>query len=360
MIKLNLLDISEENVIFEKSGEMTPSGKSGKDEREFSLETVDELFQSSHVSKQSEPPKAKQEKPTPSTAPPPQSPTKTKQETIVTETEGFEDARGKSLLIVTLVVILILGGVAAYYFLFMKSEPVTPSEAGETISEEMARQSAPAEAVPGVPSEIQALYQENKTSNVHGVNMAQRLMNLPATNIQVALMVLTPTQIQLSVQAGSRGGLDSYQATLRQNFPASQVRLVNTEEMRISGENKILADFTFTLSQPQTTASLDNYQKVTSEGIQTTFRSLAQRHQINLQSIKKGQPTRADQVTKTKFYSILSGDQDRLMRFIQEIADRFPAILFTKIALNPSDWVATGRNQMTARINFVLNEALLN
>ena len=55
MVKINLLDINEDRVIFEKGSDLSMKDKPAKEEREFSLESVDELFKNSQTSKQSEP-----------------------------------------------------------------------------------------------------------------------------------------------------------------------------------------------------------------------------------------------------------------------------------------------------------------
>lgn len=360
MVKLNLLDISEENVIMDKSEEVSATGKSGKEEREFSLETVDELFQSSQVSKQSDVKKTAPVGEAQKTPQESQPLSKTIGEPELIDVEAFDAPSRKPLLIVSLIVILILGALAAYYFLVMKGEDAAPAETAEPTSQRFAREGASEEQTPGIDPQIQALYVQNKSGNVHGLNLAQQLLGASQPDIQLALMVLTPGQIQFSVQTGSRAALNSYQENLRKNFPTSEIRLVNTEEMRIAGQNRILADFTFPLSQPGATAAVRDFEKTTPEAIQTAFRTLAQKHRINLQSFKKGQETRTDRVVQVKHYSILAGDQDRVMSFMQEVADTYPAILFTKIAFNPSDLGGAGRNQITARINFVLNEALLN
>lgn len=362
MVKINLLDISEEKAIFEKGTDLTKTEKPRKEEKEFSLETVDELFETAPTAKQPEPKKIipREEKKLISEVPKPK-PLYTSKESFKTdfdEEESFDSfPNPKRKVLFTAVVVIIIGLVAlsAYYFLFMNKEGVTPRVADVT-NEQQATESSEVQSTPNVNQEILSLYSKNKAKNSYSLNLAKDLLSTSQNDIGFALMVLDPNQIQFSILADTRNTLNSFQTNLKNKFPKNEIRLVNSEEMIVSGQNKILGDFALTLKEPQSTPPITNYKLVKSGEMQSILRSLAQKYQLNFQYFKKGQQSKAGTFNQTKYYCTLTGNAETLIRFAQEITDTYPAIIFSKVAFNPSNLGVPGKDQMMARITFILNE----
>ena len=125
--------------------------------------------------------------------------------------------------------------------------------------------------------------------------------------------------------------------------------------MNISGKMKIGADFTLSSKGPTTGSPLANFKTIKSGDLQSTVGALAQKHRLNLQHFKKGQPVKEGQFDQIKFYCTLSGNRDTIINFIKEITSSYPAISISKIALNPS-----GSGTFTGRMNLILNEARTN
>ncbi len=364
MVKINLLDLSEDKVIFEKGAVASTTEKAAKDDREFSIESVDELFQASQASKKPQPekPSTKQEE-EPISEKPIQSSSKTPSEVYEesiksSEEETFNHSpRGKIFFIAGILVVGIAAAFLLYLFVFgEKEKDITPPVADATIEEP--KQAPPeTESMPAVNQQVLNLYSRNKAKNDYGLNVAQNLMSFSQNDVKFALMVLTPEQIQYSILADSRNALANYQSNMQQQLANMQFRLVNSEEMFTSGETKILADFTLALGGPNTVPPISDFKEIKSGDMQSMLRSLSQKHQLNLQYFKRGQQTKSGQFNQTKYYATLAGNVETLMRFIQEIAEAYPAISFSKIAFNPSNLSTLGKGQITARITLVLNEA---
>jgi hypothetical protein len=126
--------------------------------------------------------------------------------------------------------------------------------------------------------------------------------------------------------------------------------------MVTSGQNKILADFSFVQSGPSSSPPINNFQTIKPNGIRSMLSSLAQRHKLKLQYFKEGRMTQMKSLNQIKYYCTLSGNSKALLNYIQEISNTYPAISFSKIAFNPSNIGAIGKDQFTTRITMILNE----
>jgi hypothetical protein len=365
MVKLNLLDISEEKAIYEKGSELTTPQKPAKEEKEFSLESVNELFQASQTSKQAEPinvikeEEKKEEKksepePTIRTSPKPSEIF----ETNFDEEESFEYFSKKRIFFIVAIIFIVLAAVIVYFLILpQKEEDLTPQMA-DVATEEMThdQSSSSSQSTPRVQQDILNIFSKNKAKNDYSLNLAQKLMNTSNPDVGLAILIISLDQIQFSAVADSRSALTSYQNNLKSQFPGINIRLVNSEEMPISGQNKILADFTFSQTGPNSSPQISNFKLIKASDIKSTLNSLAQTHKLNLQYFKEGQKSQNKEFIQTKYYCNLIGNSNVLMKFIKEIIDSYPAIIFSKIAFNPSSLSTAGTNQFMARITMILNE----
>lgn len=361
MVKINLLDLSEDKVIFEKGSDLTES-KPSKDEREFSLESVNELFQNSQTSKENESIKIVEDmqhrtsseeseikkRPAPSE----------NFKTSVDEEESFDHfPKSKILLIVITVIIILAAATAVYFFVLPEKSEVTSPQIAETPQEDTRQDNSQIQSTPKVGQEVLSIFSQNRAKNNYGLNLAQKLMNTAKGDINFALMVISPNQVQFSVIANSRNSLASYQNNLKSQFPGTNIRLVNSEDIIEAGQNKILADFSFTLTGPGNNPPVTNFQTIKPAGIKPMINSLAQKHGLNLQYFKDGKKTQLKEFNQITYYCTLMGNFDTLLNYIKEISDTYPAISFSKIALNPSNLGTAGKGQFTARITMILNES---
>ena len=370
MVKINLLDISEEKAIYEKGSELTTPQKPAKEEKEFSLESVNELFQASQTSKQTEPTnvieekeqKAKKEKAEKKPEPEPLPRTSlTPSESLKTsfdEEESFDHFSKRKIFITVAIIFIVLAAVIVYLFILPKKEEnLTPQMSDVSTEEPTQDQSSSAsQSTPGVQPNILNIFSKNRAKNDYSLNLAQKLMNTSNPDVSLAIMIISPDQIQFSAIADSRNALTSYQDNLKSQFPGTNIRLVNSEDMPISGQNKILADFTFSQTGPNSSPQISNFKLIKASDIKSTLNSLAQKHKLNLQYFKEGQKSQNKEFVQTKYYCNLVGDSNVLMKFIKEIIDSYPAIIFSKIAFNPSSLSTAGTSQFTARITMILNE----
>lgn len=361
MVKINLLDISEEKVIFEKGSELTTPDKPQKEEREFSLESVNELFQTSQTSKQTEPIKIvekEETKPEPETtrrtSPTPSESLKTSFD----EEESFDHFSKRRIFFIIAIIFMVLAAVIVYFFVLPQREEDLTPEVGGVASGEMTQDQTNSEisSTAGVQQDILNIFSKNRAKNDYSLNLAQKIMNTSKPDINLALMVISPNQIQFSVIADSRSALVSYQNNLKSQFPETNVRLVNSEEMPVSGQNKILADFAFSPTGPGSSPQVTNFKLIKASDVKSTLNSLAQKHKLNLQYFKEGQKIQDKEFTQIKYYCNLAGNSNALMNFIKEITDSYPAIIFSKIAFNPSSTSTTGMGRFTVRITMILNE----
>lgn len=358
MEKVNLLNINEDWVIFEKGSDLSMKDKPAKEEREFSLESVDELFKTSKTSKQAElTPKLTLEEPeTPAASKITQSPVYSAENDYkagIDEEESFDHfPRGGKLLGVIIVMVLLISAALVYFFGFAQKGGDKKPPVAEASQEDLGTNGSHTETMPAMKPELANFYSQNKAKNVYNLNLAQGLMKSTSGNVQIALMVLTPDQIQFSVLADTRDALTAYQAALKQQFSNAPFRLVESYNMNISGKMKIGADFTSALKGPGSGAPVSDFRTVKSGDLQLTFATLAQKHRLNMQHFKKGQPVKEGQFNRIKFYCNLTGNKDTIINFIKEVTESYPAISVSKIALNPS-----GSAAFTARMTLILNEA---
>jgi hypothetical protein len=360
MVKINLLDLSEDKVIFEKGSDLTES-KPSKDEREFSLESVNELFQNSQTSKENESIKIvedMQHRTSSEVSEIKKSPTSSESfKTNVDEEESFDHFPKSKILLIVITVIIILAAAAVYFFVLPEKSEVTSPQIAETPQEETRQDNSQIQSTPKVDPKVLNVFSQNRAKNNYGLNLAQKLMNTAKGDINFALMVISPNQVQFSVIANSRNSLTSYQNNLKSQFPGTNIRLVNSEEMIEAGQNKILADFSFTLTGPGNNPPVTNFQTIKPANIKAMLNSLAQKHRLNLQYFKDGKRTQLKEFTQITYYCTLMGNFDILLNYIKEISDTYPAISFSKIALNPSNLGTAGKGQFTARITMILNES---
>jgi hypothetical protein len=370
MVKINLLDINEDRVILEKGSDLSIKDKPAKEEREFSLESVDELFKNSQPSKKPEPViEAKPEKPK-QPAPKkierststysPQSGYKTN----VNEEESFDHfPKGGKLLAVVVVVALIIAAALLYFFVFAQKgedkevpvvEAANEAQESDTSPTETTPQTKP-DVKPGAKPELMSFYSQNNAKNNYNINLAQNLIKSSSGNVEIALMVLTGDQIQFSILADSKDALAGYQTTLKQKFSSAQLRLIDSYDMNVSGRMKVAADFTLSLKAPASGAQIANFRTIKSGDLQSTFEALAKKHRLGLQHFKKGKSVREGQFNQIKFYFTVLGNRDTIINFIKEATSSYPAISISKIALNPS-----GSSSFAARMNLILNEARMN
>lgn len=357
MVKINLLDISKENVIFGKGAERTEAKNASSDEREFSLESVDELFQ---TSQKTTPEKPEQPAPIQEDAPKTEPINVAPGESApieISEEESFDHATKRKIFLISAIVVgVILAALSVYFFLFMEKTPETAPIANTT-TEQGSTESPPGKSTTGLDAKILSVYSQNKTRNSYSLNLARDLINTSQEDIHFALMILTPEQIQFSILANSRDGLSNYQTNLKNKYANMNIRMVNSESINVSGQNKILADFMLTLSAPKSTQPIKNYTEIKASGMQSSLRTIARKYQLNLEYYKNGQQAKGTLLNQTKIYCNLKGNMDQIIAFLQEVTDIYPAIGFTKIALNPSNLSALGKDQITARIVLILNEA---
>lgn len=357
MKKINLLDLNEERVIFEKGSDLSMKERPAKEEREFSLESVDELFKTSQTSKQvglTQPTKPEEPK-----QPPPittksavYTPPENDYKAGVDEEESFDHfPRGGKIFGVVIIMVLLIAAALIYFFVFAEKGGEEEPPVAEVSNESPITDSSPTETTPQMKPELMSFYSQNKAKSNYILNLAQDLMKSSRGDIQIALMVLTADQIQFSVLADSKNALAAYQATLRQQFSNTQLRLVESYDMNISGKMKTGADFTLALKGTSAGSSITNFKTIRSGDIESTFGALAKKHSLNLQNFNKGQPVKGGQFNQIKFYCTLSGNRDTIINFIKEVTDSYPAISVSKIALNPS-----GSTGFTARMTLILNE----
>ena len=377
MVKINLLDISEEKVIFEKGSDLTTS-KPTKEEREFSLESVNELFQTSQTSKQMEPKEneLKQTEPIkivedmkprniPEKSEIKNRPTPSESFNVSTdEEESFDHfSKGKLFtIIITIFIVLVVAAVIYFFVLPEIGEVSSSSQLAETSPEEVIPEETPqqdnsqTQPRPTMPQEVLNIFSRNKATNNYGLSLTKKLMTTATGNISFALLVVSPNQIQFSVIADSRNSLTSYQNTLKNQFPGTNIRLVNSEELIESGQSKILADFSFALTGPGNNPPITNFQTIKPAGIKSMLNLMAQKHRLNLQYFKEGKKIQAKGTSQVKYYCTLIGNSDALLNYLKEISDTYPAISFSKVAFNPSNLGSAGKNQFSARITMILNE----
>jgi hypothetical protein len=366
MVKINLLDINEERVIFEKGSDLSVKDKPAREEREFSLESVDELFKTSQTSK--EPEAAKQTKPEKpkQTAPKKiERPTSTYSpqsgyKTSVNEEESFDHfPKGGKLLAVFVVVALIIIAALLYFFVFAQKGEDNQIPVVEASKEGPETDISPNETTPqmkpDVKPELMSFYSQNNAKNNYNLDLAQNLLKSSSGTVEIALMVLTGDQIQFSVLADSKDALAGYQTNLRQRFASAQPRLIESYDMNVSGKMKAAADFTLSLKGPTGGTPLANFTAIRSGDLQSTFEALAKKHRLSLQHLKTGKPVQEGQFNQIKFYCTVSGNRDTIINFIKEATSSYPAISISKIALNPS-----GTGSFAARMNLILNESRMN
>lgn len=357
MVKINLLNISEENVIFNKEAGTKETEKASSDEKEFSLESVDELFQTSQKPKQNEskqpPPQQEKISTRQSAAVPPQA-----EATLdIGGEESFEHAGKKKIFLISaIVVIVILAALSAYYFLFMKKN-TEMTAAADTTTKQGSTQVSPGKTVSGLNPEVLSVYSQNKARNSYSLSLASDLINTSQKDIRFALMILTPGQIQFSILADSRNGLSGYQSDLKQKYANMNIRLVNSESINVSGQSKILADFMLTPNAPKAPQVIEKYTEIKESEMQSSLNSIAKKHRLSLDYYKKGQQAKGAVLNQTKIYCNLKGNLSQIIAFLQEMTETYPAIEFSKVALNPSNLGALGKDQITARITLILNEA---
>jgi hypothetical protein len=357
MVKINLLDIDEERVIYEKGSDLSIKEKPAKEGREFSLESVDELFKTSQTSKQAEPTQqTKPEEPKQPASKIAQTPIDVHEDDYmagVNEEESFDHfPRGGKLFKVVAIMVLLIAAALVYFFVFAEKGGEKEQPVAEASEESQGAESSPTETTSTVKPELASFYSQNKAKNIYTLNSAQEVMKSSRGNIQIALMVLTEDQIQFSVLADSRDALAAYQTTLEQQFSSTQLRLVESYDMNVSGKTKVGADFILALKGPAAGAPVSNVKTIKSGDLQSTFRALAQKHRLNMQSFNRGQAVRGGQFNQIKFYCNLSGNRDAIINFIKEVTDSYPAISVSKIAINPS-----GSAGFMARMTLILNEA---
>jgi hypothetical protein len=353
MVKINLLDLSEDKVIFEKGSDLTKS-KPTKEEREFSLESVNELFQSSQTSKETESNKIvedMQHRKSSEVSEIKKRPASSESfKTNIDEEESFDHSPKRRIFFVSFFIIVIVAAAALIYFYLIPKEgsetsgPISGTP-GEVVKDD-------SQTTPKVSEEVQNVFSQNKAKNSFDINLAQKLLNTTKADIDFALLVISPDQVQFSIIADSRNSLASYQNTLKSQLPGTNIRLVSSEEMVMSGQNKILADFSFTLSGPGSSQPINNFQTIKSNNIKSMLNSLAQKHKLKLQYFKEGRRTQMKSLNQFKYYCNLSGNSKTLLNYIEEISNTYPAISFSKIAFNPLG----GKDQFTARITMILNE----
>ncbi len=359
MVKINLLNIPEGQEVEPTSRKRTETAPSDVAEFDFS-QLEDTSFEPTPTA---EPPRqnAPRKEPEPFETPifeetePPKTDTRTR---------NFDDSvpRGlhyKILMGVGVLLLLLLAFLALKPLFTSAPQPpqtVRPAESSTpTAGEDGGAPTSTSAGSATLPPAVQNRYAGNSAANKFRLGLAERFLDITAGNAQPALVVVTSGYAFISVVGDSRDAIAQYQNALKSRVSGVQFHVEGVEKKTLGGRSRFVADFSLkTGAIPGGGAAVSVRQIQLDDDLPAQLRSLAQRHNLSVRYLKKGDSERTGQFQQISYYLKLQGHRSAMLNFIKEMTQSYPAINLTKLSL-----FATPGQTLSGRTSINANLELL-
>ena len=224
------------------------------------------------------------------------------------------------------------------YLYFSKDQDTTPDfiTANPTV-EQTTPTTAAQQPQSSVPGYLQTRYSSNQAENRAHLSQADNILNTSTANTDYTLAVFTPGYIYLSVLGDSRDAIAQYRNQMKAKIPQLNLTSEGTEDKFAGGEKKLLANFSIvTGGNPSQGRSSGQFQDIISvQDAQAAVRSTAQKHQLRTTYFKAGKQEIDGNFRKTYLYTRVSGNRAKIISYLQELSEQYPAIYFAKVSMYP-------------------------
>ncbi|RMG67644.1 MAG: hypothetical protein D6715_04285 [Calditrichaeota bacterium] len=364
MVKINFLEVPEEERYKLQEGAGAPSPSGQRSQGETSFEEVDLMFQPGEEATQPEvqhPPSFLEppaEAPTAQQAEEPAKPTTRAQSRPTSfEPEAFEQTFSKNRLF--LIVGIVLGVLLIAFSLYLILLP----EEGPLPEEEVAQQSAlpGGKAQPGETNppptqnvQVQNLLAQNVAESQFYLSTLDKLLRVNTPGIKVSLITLVPGYAYFVVLAPDRDALARLRMELKTKLPHLDFRVVSIESRTIEGQPRVVADFSVTTPQKIKPAGTVSGTVIDPGALPNVFRTLGKKHHLTIRYFKSGFKSQKPSFQKIYFYSEMKGTPEQIRKFLSELTQRYAALRIGKLSLYPTN-LSNGENaKVTARLTLVL------
>lgn len=208
-------------------------------------------------------------------------------------------------------------------------------------------------ATTAIPSFLQSKYKQNDGENTYRLRLLNKLLSVRSGNTQPTLVVVTSGYAFVSVAGNSRDDFSQFRKALQSANPGVKVSLESIENKIINGRDKLVADFSMTTkklgagtnSLPQSILNDSNFQNV--------LKSLIRKHGLNTTYMKKGVTEKTGRFKQAYYYAKVRGNQSSITKFINELAQNYPAVKLSKISLFPGNAKTLNGRNVNANIELI-------
>jgi hypothetical protein len=358
MVKLNLLEVPEKQVVTrEKEQKGVSEEEKSNEGQEFSIDSVDQLFKSKEkptpLSIEEEPEVEVEKLPKPKPSPSPEVTQRRPQKREFIPEERFEEPGANRKIIFGIVgtLVIIIIALLIYWFL-----PTGEKEEPPVVVEEQPVQTQEQIALHRSQQELEKQLVNNFSNNSSSLTMAKNLLHSSYEGVEYSVLVVTQDLVQLSVLSNSPEQAEYYRNYLSNKFPQSSVKLVGTIQSTTDNTVMYLSDFYMNLAPTDASRPIGSYREVNSNSIKSVLDATAQNYQLRVQYFNKGKQTQSGLLKHTNYYYHLRGLPESVLNFLQDVINNYPAIKFTKIAINPGNFTLKKDGEVLARFIIILNE----
>jgi len=268
----------------------------------------------------------------------------------------FEDTASKKRFL--LMGAAVVGILLIFGLLYMVFNPVEKQPTKETTSAESPAAKTPTtEAKSQTDSPLQQLYQRNAAENTYYLQVLQKLMDTQVQKVDYSLVIVTPGKIYFSIIADSRDAIAEQHMKLKDVFPGMAFSIESVQSKFLNDRSRLVADFSVNFQLPNRIrqAGRTSVPPVAPiSNIRSLFTRLAKENSLSVKYFKEGYRS-SDRISqKIYYYTTITGTKNRIVKFLNTVADKYPQVRFAKISIYPFNLESINSEQLTARITLVL------
>ncbi len=204
-----------------------------------------------------------------------------------------------------------------------------------------------------LPTFLQSKYKQNDGENTYRLRLLNKLLSVHAGNTQPTLAVVTTGYAFLSVAGNSRDDFSQFRKALQSANPGVKVSLEGIENKIINGRDKLVADFSMTTKKLGAGTNSLPPSVLNDANFQSVLRSLIKKHGLNVAYMKKGVTEKAGRFKQAYYYAKVRGNQSSIIKFLNELAQNYPAVKLSKISLFPGNAKTLNGRNVNANIELI-------
>lgn len=267
------------------------------------------------------------------------------------EEEYYGSKRSGLKIFIVIALIIIVIAVGTFFGIKFIQSKKTQRVTKVPIQEQPVGQT-PATATPAIVTTLGPIFEKNISDNSYISQQIKNFISKKPKSADYSLIVMTPSEINLTILTGSQDSFAQFKLELRKMFPNLNFNTISVQSNLAGGRENIYADLRASISGVKSKgASIPEHQIKTPRNFTTDINKLAQKHKVNIQTLKEGKKMDKKLFSEKHYYINLSSKKENIIPFLNDLTQNHPNAHLNKLSLNPYNFKTLSDHNFMTRIN---------